>query len=158
MVHASAALPAGVEAHHGEVDALGRGGLVGEVPAGADGPADEGVDALDGVGGADDGADLGVEGQDRHELRPCLLPQPDDRRIPVAPSFGELGEPGPGSRLGRRGVDGLESFGDGVPVLPASIPKRGPATAKLRPEPTSICSRVAEPVDGTWAWLRVRVP
>lgn len=32
------------------------------------------------------------------------------------------------------------------------------ATAKLRPEPTSICSRVAEPVDGTWAWLRVRVP
>lgn len=32
------------------------------------------------------------------------------------------------------------------------------ATAKLRQEPTSICSRVAQPVDGTWAWLRVRVP
>ncbi|MET7709003.1 hypothetical protein [Micromonospora sp. NPDC005413] len=32
------------------------------------------------------------------------------------------------------------------------------ATAKLRSEPTSICSRVAEPVHGTWAWLRVRVP
>ena len=32
------------------------------------------------------------------------------------------------------------------------------ATAKLRAEPTPICSRVAEPVDGTWAWFRVRVP
>jgi hypothetical protein len=31
------------------------------------------------------------------------------------------------------------------------------ATAKLRSEPTSICRRVAEPVKGTWAWLRVRV-
>jgi hypothetical protein len=31
------------------------------------------------------------------------------------------------------------------------------ATAKLRSEPTSICHRVAEPVNGTWAWLRVRV-
>ncbi|CCH17815.1 conserved hypothetical protein [Micromonospora lupini str. Lupac 08] len=32
------------------------------------------------------------------------------------------------------------------------------ATARLRSEPISICSRVAEPVHGTWAWLRVRVP
>ncbi|RQX01118.1 hypothetical protein DLJ59_19175 [Micromonospora inaquosa] len=32
------------------------------------------------------------------------------------------------------------------------------ATAKLRSDPISIYSRVAEPVDGTWAWLRVRVP
>ncbi|GAA5202013.1 hypothetical protein GCM10023322_83050 [Rugosimonospora acidiphila] len=31
------------------------------------------------------------------------------------------------------------------------------ATATLRAEPTSICSRVAESVDGTWAWLRVRL-
>ena len=32
--------------------------------AGAHGPADPGVDALDGVGGADDAADLRVEGQE----------------------------------------------------------------------------------------------
>jgi hypothetical protein len=38
----------GVQAHDGQVDALERGGVRGEVSAGADGLADAGVDALDG--------------------------------------------------------------------------------------------------------------
>ena len=35
-------------------------------------------------------ADLGVEGQERHELGPGILPQLDDRRVLRAPGFGEL--------------------------------------------------------------------
>src|SRR3954453_15069409 len=46
-----AALPGAgrVETHDGHVDALERGGLVGEVPAGLDRPADARVDRLDRV-------------------------------------------------------------------------------------------------------------
>ena len=41
---------------------------------------------------ADDGADLVVEPQERHELGPGVLPKPDDRRVDVAPLAGELVE------------------------------------------------------------------
>lgn len=46
------------------------GGLRRKVAAGADGFTDARVDALDGVGGTDDLADLHIEGQERHEFRP----------------------------------------------------------------------------------------
>lgn len=64
-----------------------------EVPAGLDRPPVAGVEGLDGVGGADDAADLHVVVQERHELGPRVLPQPGDRRLLPAPLAGELGEP-----------------------------------------------------------------
>lgn len=72
---------------------------------------DSGVDALDNVGGANDGADLGVEGQERHELRPRLLPQPHDRWISVAPGFVNSTKRPRWARC-RPAAD----FGDDVPV------------------------------------------
>ena len=44
-------------------------------------PPNPGVHRLDGVRGADDAADLGVEPEERGELLPRVLPKPDDRRI-----------------------------------------------------------------------------
>ena len=108
MVQRAWPLPVGSRRHDGHVDALQRGLLVREVAAGLDRPPDPGVDGLDRVGGADDPADLGVEAEERHELRPGVLPQPHDRRVLLAPGVGELGEPLQCGLLGRRGVDGLE--------------------------------------------------
>jgi hypothetical protein len=48
------------------------------------GPATDRVGLDDFIRRADHLADLGVEGQERHELGPRVLPQPDDRRIPGA--------------------------------------------------------------------------
>ena len=71
---AGSGLPCRVECHHGEVDAF-EGGLLGrEVPAGADGFADAFVHALDRIGRAHDPADLTIEPEERHELRPRVLP------------------------------------------------------------------------------------
>jgi hypothetical protein len=123
---AFAALAGGVQAHDGHVDALQRGGLVGEVPAGADGLADARVDAFDRVGRADDPTDLDVDLEERHELGPGVLPKPDDRRVPVAPFLLELQEPVLGGLRGRRGGDGRERAGDLVPVLASRVAERGP--------------------------------
>ena len=115
-----------VQAHDGQVDAL-EGGLVGgEVSPGPDGLADPRVDALDRVGGADDLADLHVEPEEGHELRPGRLPEPDDRRILPAPGAGELHEPLQRGLLGRRGVDGPERLRDLLPVLPRRVAKAVP--------------------------------
>ena len=65
-------LAGGVEAHDREVDALQRGRLGREVPAGVDCAPDPGVDALDGIGGANDRADFPVKLEERHELRPRI--------------------------------------------------------------------------------------
>jgi hypothetical protein len=61
-------------------------------------------------------ADLRVEAEEGHELGPGPLPQPDDGRVLVLPSGGELHEPLQGHRLGRRRVDDLEILGDRRPV------------------------------------------
>lgn len=56
-------------------------------------PANPGVHGLDRVRGADDAADLGVDAEERGGLLPGVLPEPDDRRVLLAPGTGELGEP-----------------------------------------------------------------
>ena len=60
----------GVQADDDEVEVLEGGLLGGEVAAGLDRAAEPGVQRLDRVGGADQRADLRVEGQERDELVP----------------------------------------------------------------------------------------
>jgi len=52
----------GVEADDDQVEVFEGGLFGGEVAAGLDRAAEPGVQALDGVGGGDDGADFDVEG------------------------------------------------------------------------------------------------
>jgi hypothetical protein len=54
--------------------------------------------------------------QERDELVPGVVPQPDDRRIALAPSFGQLVERSPGGRGVDCGVDRFEVAFEGVPV------------------------------------------
>lgn len=63
-----------VQGHHRETDALQRGLIVREVPAGLDGLANLGVARLDRVRGANDPADLPIELQEWHELGSRVLP------------------------------------------------------------------------------------
>src|SRR6266516_6118904 len=81
--------PGGVQADDGQIQVLEGGLLVGEVAAGLDRAAEAGVEAFDGVGGGDDGADLGVEVEEGDELGPGVLPQPDDGRVAGLPGGGE---------------------------------------------------------------------
>ncbi|GAA2263059.1 hypothetical protein GCM10010430_54440 [Kitasatospora cystarginea] len=64
LQRALAAASGGVEGEGGQVEPFEGGLAVGEVAAGAGGPAVAGVQALDGVGGAYDLADLVVEGEE----------------------------------------------------------------------------------------------
>ena len=89
--------------------------------SGLDRPTDPGVHALDRIRCAHDLADLGVEAQERYELRPGVLPQPHDRWVAGAPGLGELQEPFHRRRLGRRGVDRAQRLGDRVVVLAAGV-------------------------------------
>src|SRR5258706_9671311 len=59
--------------------------------------------------------------EERHELRPRVLPQPHDGWETGLPALGELGEAVQGGCLGGGGVDGLEVFRDGRPVLAAGV-------------------------------------
>src|SRR5581483_11295351 len=87
-----------VEGPGDQVQALQRGLLRGEVPAGAHRPAVPGVERLDGVGTTDDPADLHVVVQERDELRPGGFPEADDGRVLATPRLRELVE------AGRRGL------------------------------------------------------
>jgi hypothetical protein len=64
----------GVEADDDQVEVFESGLFGREVAAGLDRAAEPGVEALDGIRGGDDGADLHVEGQERHELGPGVGP------------------------------------------------------------------------------------
>ena len=77
-----------------EVEALQRRSVVREVPAGADRAPVAGVERLDRVGQAQYAADLDVVVEERDELRPGVVPQPDDRRVALSPALGELVERG----------------------------------------------------------------
>jgi hypothetical protein len=74
-----------------QVQNFQRGLLVGEVASVADGLAEPGVQALDGVGGVHDGAQLDGVVEEGHELSPGLFPGVDHRRVAIAPGLGELG-------------------------------------------------------------------
>src|SRR3982074_3216694 len=83
---ACAALAGRVQAHDREVDALECCLLVREVSAGADRAPAAGVDALDGIRGADDRADILVAVTERDDkFGPGVRPQPDDRRVAFLP-------------------------------------------------------------------------
>src|SRR3954453_3801927 len=78
-------LPLGVGAHDREVDELGGGLFVGEVPAGLDRLADLAVQALDRVGRVDGLAQLVGQGHERHDVLPRGAPRVDGRRVARAP-------------------------------------------------------------------------
>src|SRR6202035_4070951 len=113
--------PGGVEADDGEVEVLEGGLLGGEVAAGFDRAADPRVEGLDRVGLADDRPYLPVEGQERDELGPGVLPEPEDRRVLLFPGAAGLGGRVESSGLGRGGVYRLEVLGELAPVLLAGV-------------------------------------
>src|SRR5215471_9548841 len=76
-----------------------------------------GVQRLDRISAAYHLADLDVVVEERDDLTPRVLPEPDDRRIPAAPGLGELVQRGPGGLSVHRGVDGLDVAPQRVPVL-----------------------------------------
>ena len=88
---------------------------------GADRSSKPGVEALYRVGGVDDGPDFRVEAEERRELLPGVLPQLHDGRVAALPDGGELSEAFQRCCFGGGGVDRLEVFGDGRPVLAAGV-------------------------------------
>jgi hypothetical protein len=93
------------------------------VAAGLDRPPVAGVEGLDGIGAAQDAADLDVVVQEGDELLPGVMPEPDDRRIPLAPPFGQLVQRGPGRVSVDGGIDGPQVAFEGVPVPPGDEPE-----------------------------------
>ena len=66
-----------VQTHDRQVHALECCVGIREMTPGLHRFSDPGIHALDGIGGIDDGADLLIEAQERHELGPGVLPQLD---------------------------------------------------------------------------------
>src|SRR3954454_745353 len=79
------ALPLGVGAHDREVDELGGGLLVGEVPTGLDRFADLAVQALDRVGRVDRAPQLVGQAEERDHVLPRRAPGVDGRGVALAP-------------------------------------------------------------------------
>src|SRR5215210_7866959 len=117
--------PFGVGAHDGEVDELGGGLFVGEVPAGLDRLADLAVQALDRVGGVDRAAELVGQAQERDHVLPAGAPGVDGRGVAPAPlgvEALELDERGVG--VGG-GVDRAQRRGDLLAVAVVDVAQRG---------------------------------
>jgi hypothetical protein len=108
--------PGGVKGPGHQVQALQCCLLVREVAAGLDRAPVAGVEGLDGVGGADDLADLDVVVQEGDELAPGVLPEPDDGAVPLSPPVRQLVERCPGRLGAHRRVDGPGIAAQGVPV------------------------------------------
>src|SRR3954452_21897418 len=81
----ASALPLGVGLDDGQVDQLGRGLLVGEVPAGLDRLADLAVQPLDRVGRVDRAAQLLGQREKRNDVLPCVAPRSDVVWVAPAP-------------------------------------------------------------------------
>jgi hypothetical protein len=79
------ASPFGVGFGDREVDELGGGLFVGEVPAGLDRLADLAVQALDRVGGVDRAPEFVGQRQERGDVLPAGAPGVDGRRVALAP-------------------------------------------------------------------------
>src|SRR6476646_7000186 len=75
------AAPFAFGALDGEVDELGGGLFVGEVPAGLDALADLVVEVLDAVGGVDRAAQVGGQRQERDDVLPARAPRLGDHRV-----------------------------------------------------------------------------
>ena len=109
----------------GEVDQLGRGLLVGEMPAGLDRLADLAVHRLDRVGRVDDLAQVLGQRQKRDDVLPAGPPTVGDHRVAGAPFLVEALE------LCERGfgvggaVDRPQVLGQRPAVLVADVAHRG---------------------------------
>jgi hypothetical protein len=93
------------------------------VAAGLDRPPVAGVERLDRVRAAQDLADLQVIVQERDELLPGVVPEPDDRRIPLAPPLGQLVERSLRRRRVDGGIDRLKAALERIPVAPGGEPE-----------------------------------
>lgn len=80
--------------------------VVGEVPAVPGDFAQLVVERLERVGGVDDLADLGREGEERDHALPGVAPHAGDRRVARAPGLVELVERRGGAGLAVGAVDG----------------------------------------------------
>lgn len=107
----------GVQPAGDQVEALERGLLGREVPAGPNCPAVARVQALDRVGREENSSDLDVVGQERGEFLPRRPPQFGDRRVGLAPLLLDILERGPRGLDRRRRVDRLQVPRELVPVL-----------------------------------------
>lgn len=65
---------------------------VGKWPAGLDRFADLGVDTLYRIRRVDHRPDLGIEAEERHELRPRVLPKLHNGGVAALPTLGEVGQ------------------------------------------------------------------
>src|SRR4051794_39603605 len=74
------ALPGRLGLEDGEVDELGGGLFVGEVPAGLDRLADLAVEVLDAVGGVHHAPQVGRQRQKRRQVLPAFTPGVGDHR------------------------------------------------------------------------------
>lgn len=100
---------------------FGRGGVAGEVAAGAEGFAEIAVEALDGVGRVEHAPDLQRIEQARSEPLPRALPDGSDLRNARAPLRLQVRQHGQGSGFTRGLVDRAQIRRDGLPLLPAFI-------------------------------------
>src|SRR6266540_3218567 len=110
-------------AHDREPDQPQRGVVVGEVPACLDRLADLHVQALDGVGGVDDAADLLGEGEEGDDPLPGAVPdlQRGGARLAVGPGGGELIEHLAGGVSVGCGVDPAQLAGAALAFSPGEI-------------------------------------
>ena len=75
------------------------------------------IQGLNGVGRTQNSPYLGVVIEELDEFLPGIGPQPDDRRIRLAPSLGEIVESCQSCRLGRGRIDRLEIVLERVQML-----------------------------------------
>ena len=128
-----------------------EGGLVaGEVAAGADGPAQLGVQGLDSIGGVDDPADIGREGEERDHRRPVAPPGQGDRRISAAPLAGGEGLQRRGTCIGVLGLCRPPSGRPRPPCGPCRV--RGTvATGRVSPQHKASELRIRCTMQ-VWTW------
>jgi hypothetical protein len=111
----------------GQPEQLDHGVIAGEVASGFGDLAELVVQRLDAVGGVEQLAGRGAEGQERDELRPGGLPDPDGLRVPFPPRRVRELEQGQLRGVGiRRRVDLPELSGDFGGVAARDRPQRVP--------------------------------
>jgi hypothetical protein len=93
------------------------------VPPGLDSAAVAGVEGLDRVRRADHAADLHVVVQERNELVPGVVPQPNHCRVALSPFLGQIVECRPCRSSVDRGIDRFDITLDLISVLAAGEPK-----------------------------------